>query len=426
MHRGLLSLLLLTLLSACATNPLTGESNLILVSESWDQQIGASQYAPMRQAQGGDYVVDQDMVNYVRRVGERVAAQSPRGLPYEFNVLNSSVPNAWALPSGKIAINRGLLTALESEAELAAVLGHEVVHADARHGAQAQSRGMLAQIGVAAAAIGVGIGTDDPRLGQVALVGASLGAQLVNQKYGRDAERESDFYGTRYMKQAGYNPVGAVHLQEKFVELSKGRKSGWLDGLFASHPPSQERVVNNRQLAAELGESGDLGRDRYQREMAYLKRVQPAYEAYDKGQQALQEERYDDARRLAGEAQRIEPREALFYSLEGDIYQAREQYSQAENAYSEAIRRNPDWFYFHLRRGQVREELNRLGPARADLQRSNALLQTGIGFYLLGVVERRSGNRQAAIEHFQAAAGAGGEVAQRAQEQLRAMGVAPQ
>jgi hypothetical protein len=94
---------------------------------------------------------------YVNEVGQKLAAVSKRKLPYEFVVLNSSVPNAWALPGGKIAVNRGLLTELKNEAELAAVLGHEIVHAAARHGAKAQERGTAGGMAVAQ----IGLGTSD-------------------------------------------------------------------------------------------------------------------------------------------------------------------------------------------------------------------------------------------------------------------------
>ena len=143
----------------------------------------------------------------------RVAAQTGVNLPYEFVVLNNSVPNAWALPGGKIAINRGLLMELDNEAELAAVLGHEATHAAARHGAQQIERGTLLQVGMLAAAIGAA----SSQYGD-AVVGASqLGAGLLMQKYGRDAEREADYYGTAFMAKAGYDPQAAVTLQETFV-----------------------------------------------------------------------------------------------------------------------------------------------------------------------------------------------------------------
>ena len=133
--------LLAQVFAGCATNPVTGKSELSIVSESWELKTGAQQYLPARQSQGGDYVADPGVQAYVQEVGNKVAAVSDRSLPYEFAVINDSTPNAWALPGGKIAINRGLLTELDSEAELAAVLGHEVVHAAAKHSAKSIQRG---------------------------------------------------------------------------------------------------------------------------------------------------------------------------------------------------------------------------------------------------------------------------------------------
>ena len=118
-----------TVLAGCATNPVTGKSEISLVSESWELKTGAQNYLPARQSQGGDYVADPKVQAYVQEVGNKLAAVSDRDLPYQFAVINNSVPNAWAMPGGKIAIHRGLLTELDSEAELAAVLGHEIVHA---------------------------------------------------------------------------------------------------------------------------------------------------------------------------------------------------------------------------------------------------------------------------------------------------------
>ena len=139
-------------LTGCSVNPVTGEKNFVLpnLDESWEREVGQQMYAPMRQSQGGDYLLDPELSAYVEGVGDRLAAQAKRDLPYEFHILNDSVPNAWALPGGKIVVNRGLLTELNSEAELAAVLGHEIVHADAAHGARQQSKGMLTQVGMVA------------------------------------------------------------------------------------------------------------------------------------------------------------------------------------------------------------------------------------------------------------------------------------
>jgi beta-barrel assembly-enhancing protease len=144
---------LVFLLAGCGTNPVTHKRELQLVSESQEVSIGQENYAPARQQQGGDYIIDPELTAYVQSVGNKLAALSDRQLPYEFVVLNDSVPNAWALPGGKIAFNRGLLYELNSEAELAAVLGHEIVHAAARHGAQKMETGMLLQGAVIAAVL---------------------------------------------------------------------------------------------------------------------------------------------------------------------------------------------------------------------------------------------------------------------------------
>ncbi|MGK0400477.1 MAG: putative Zn-dependent protease, partial [Candidatus Azotimanducaceae bacterium] len=109
------------LLAGCAVNPVTGKNELMLLDESQEINMGAKQYEPSQQSQGGRYVSDPGLTDYVSEIGQRLARVADRSLPYEFVVIDDSTPNAWALPGGKIAVNRGLLTKLNSEAELAAV-----------------------------------------------------------------------------------------------------------------------------------------------------------------------------------------------------------------------------------------------------------------------------------------------------------------
>ncbi|MEM1081364.1 MAG: M48 family metalloprotease [Pseudomonadota bacterium] len=422
--RTIALLCLLILLAGCAVNPVTGERDLNFQSEAWELAVGQQQYAPLRQQQGGDFNMDADLVAYVRSVGQRLAAvaRNDRDLPYEFNVINDSVPNAWALPGGKISNNRGLLTDMESEAELAAVLGHEIVHSAASHGAQQQSRSSLLQGAIIVSGIAVGAATGDEGYTAATLAGGSLGAQLISQSYSRDAERQSDLYGMRYMKQAGYNPRGAVELQETFVRLAEGRQSSSFDLLFASHPPSQERVENNRALLAELGDSGEVGKERYQQIVERLKRAQPAYKTYDEGRTALSDEDYALALQKANQAIAIEPDEALFHGLRGDALSQQSNYTEAERAYSQALRLNESWFYHHLRRGMVRETQGQLHGAREDLQASIDRLATATGYYYLGNVERSAGNTSQAIEHYRVAAQSSSDVGQRAKLALQEMG----
>ncbi|MBW6508709.1 MAG: M48 family metalloprotease [Desulfuromonadales bacterium] len=400
MFRHLVWMLVLVVLVGCAVNPVTGRKELTLIGEGTELQIGAEQYAPLRQMQGGDYSTQPQITAYVKEIGGRLAAVSDRPLPYEFQVINDSTPNAWALPGGKIAINRGLLTEMQSEAELAAVLGHEIIHAAARHSAQSMQRGMLLQGAVVAAAMAAG----NSEYAGLAIGGASLAAGLVSQQYSREAEREADYYGMLYMSRAGYDPSAAVDLQQTFVRLSEGRQSNWLEGLFASHPPSQERVDANRRTVSELPAGGEMGVERYRRVLAPLISAQKAYDAHDEGRKALNDNRADRALTLADQAIAGEPKEALFYGLRGDALRKQGREREAVAAFDQALQRQPDYFHYYLQRGLAYQALGEIRSANADLERSVALLPTAPAMNSLGQLALNQGNRARALEYFTSAA----------------------
>lgn len=400
-------------LSGCAVNPVTGKNEISLMSEASEISTGKKQYLPSRQMQGGDYNVNPSIVEYVQRVGNRLAAVSDRPLPYEFNVINDSTPNAWALPGGKIAINRGLLTELSSEAELAAVLGHEIIHAAARHGAKGMERGMLLQGAVLAA----GMASQNSEYSTLAVGGAGIAAQLINTTYSRSAELESDFYGMKYMAKAGYDPNAAIDLQQTFVRLSQGRNSNWLTGLFASHPPSQERVDANRQTAAALATGGEVGRERYLSAIAPLRSDSEAYKAYDEGRKALNDGDTSLALALAQKALRLQPREALFHSLRGDIRFEQQRYNDAVTNYDRALQHNNNYFHYYLQRGLTYLELQQESRANIDLKKSLELLPTAPALNALGKMALSQGDRTTAKSYFTSAAGsnsAAGQAASRA------------
>jgi predicted Zn-dependent protease len=403
-----------TVLGGCVINPVTGDRELALVSADQEIAIGEQQYEPSQQMQGGDYELDPQLTAYVAGVGQRLAAVSDRDLPYEFVVLNSSVPNAWALPGGKIAVNRGLLTELTNEAELAAVLGHEIVHAAARHGALAMQRGILLQV----ALVATQVAAQRSDYGGLTVGAASLGAQLLTMRNSREAELESDLYGMRYMAEAGYDPSAAVSLQETFVRLSEenGGRGGRLATLFASHPPSEERVAKNRETAAALGASGDLGRERYQAATALLRERGPAYEAYDEARAALADERPADAERSAQQALRLLPAEANVHALLGDIDLSQRQYEEAARHYEDAIARDDGFFYYHLQKGLVQRQLRDWEDARASLETSVRLLPTADAIYALGTLAERRGDRQTALEYYAQAASSQSPAGQAAAE----------
>jgi predicted Zn-dependent protease len=406
-----LMIALLSILIGCATNPVTGKREITLISEAAEIQLGKAYYLFTQQSQGGAYNIDPGLSSYVNTVGHRIAKLSDRpNLPYEFVVLNNSVPNAWALPGGKIAVNRGMLLEMNSEAEMAAVLAHEIVHTAARHSAKSMERGILFQVGM----IGISLAASRTDYGNIIVGASGLGLDLINRRYSRQAELESDLYGMKYMSRADYDPKAAVALQKTFVRLSEDRRSDWLSGLFATHPPSQERVNANIATAATLPAGGQVGRQEYQRHIAGIQRNREAYEAYEEGLKALTQGETEQAWRLANQGISIEPREAMFYGLKGDVKVKRKQYRQALTYYDQAVQRNNKFFRFLLQRGLVRERLGDMEGAMSDLQESTTLLPTAHAHYAMGNIGLQANQRERAIRHYRTAASSRSEVGKAA------------
>ena len=406
----------LVVATGCSTNPVTGKSELTFVSEQEEISIGEKQYLPAQQSQGGTYEVDPALSEYVNNVGQRLAAVSDRQLPYEFVVINDSTPNAWALPGGKIAINRGLLIQLENEAELAAVLGHEIVHAAARHGARSMERSMLLQGAVMLTALSA----RDSDYANYIVGSASIGAQLINQRYGRQAELEADQYGMDYMAKAGYDPAAAISLQEKFVALKEGQQSDWLSGLFASHPPSEDRVAQNRITAEEL-KSGqvkdwEVGSIRYDQQLAYLESRKPAYDAFDQASTLLEEKETSVALNRVNRAIDLEPKEPRFYGLKADIHFHDKNYDSAIAQYGAALGRDDSYYEYYLGRGLSYSKLGNRSKARVDLEKSNSLLPTALATNELGNLSLAAGDRQVAKRYFAMVAQTSGPLSSTARQ----------
>jgi predicted Zn-dependent protease len=218
----------------CARNPVTGQQELALVSE--DQEIALGRQSAQEVAQSIGLVQDEALQQYVQRVGATLAAESERPrLPWSFRAVDDPTPNAFALPGGFIFVTRGLLGLMNSEAELASVLGHEIGHVTARHSVQQMSRAQLAQVGLGIGAI---LSPEIAQYGQL----ASTGLQLLFLKYGRDAERQADDLGFKYALQDNYDVREMVDV---FAALGRaGEASGQspLPTWLATHPYPAERI----------------------------------------------------------------------------------------------------------------------------------------------------------------------------------------
>ena len=247
------------LILACARNPVTGESELALISE--EQEIQMGQQAAQQAEQSLGLVQDEELQAYVHRVGTQLAAESERPhLPWRFRVVDDPTPNAFALPGGFIYVTRGMMNLMESEAELASVLGHEIGHVTARHSVNQMSRQQLATLGLG---IGMIFVDELQQFGDL----ASTGLQLLFLKYGRDDERQADELGFRYSLQEGYD---VREMADVFASLQAiGESSGQspLPTWMSSHPDPGERVSTARQRVQALDtvsfDNLEVGRDEY-------------------------------------------------------------------------------------------------------------------------------------------------------------------
>ena len=282
-------------MTGCATNPVTGKSELMLVSEQ-DELAVDRQHSPFQISADYGVVQDRKLRDYVAQTGKRMVPGTHRPqMPYRFEVVNATYVNAYAFPGGTIATTRGILLKLDNEAELASLLGHELGHVNARHTARQMSKAALTQTlvgGASAMAGSQGSGWGD-LVGQVGSI--SAGALLAS--YSRDNEREADDLGLRYMAGAGYNPDGFEGLMDMLRNLSR-HKANAVELLFATHPMSDERY----QTAIEAirtrypERSGQpLYRERYQDHTADLRRMAGAIEAMQNGEKEMARKRYPAA-----------------------------------------------------------------------------------------------------------------------------------
>ncbi len=255
------------LAAGCAVNPATGRHELMTVSESQEAQIGAQADKQIRQEQG-TYAEKAALTAYVESVGKKLAAKSDRpGIAYHFGIVDSPEINAFALPGGYVYVTRGILGRICTEDELAAVLGHEIGHVAARHGAAQMSKAQAAQIGLMGAAV-----LSDPKYAAAVTDLAGVAVNLAMQGYSRDDEREADELGVKYAVRAGYNPRGAVDLMESFKALEKDEPDR-VEQWFASHPRTSERIRNLSQELDELKRKHSDALNRPLRRDDYLKQV---------------------------------------------------------------------------------------------------------------------------------------------------------
>jgi predicted Zn-dependent protease len=257
-------------MTGCATNPVTGKADVVTMSAAQEAELGRKMHPQILQ-QYGRYS-DEALQAYVNDVGQRIARASHLpNLQFTFTVLDSEEVNAFALPGGYVYVTRGIMAYLNSEAELVAVLGHEVGHVTARHAVRQQTG--AAATGVGATLIAVLTGSGD-----LANLANMAGTALV-RGYGRDMELEADSIGAEYLSRLGYDPEAMIDVvrllkNQEMLEIQiarqEGREPRVYHGVFSTHPDNDTRLKEVVTSAAKAGggETRPDGRE------AYLRRIE--------------------------------------------------------------------------------------------------------------------------------------------------------
>ena len=250
-------------LPSCAVNPVSGKQELMLLSESSEIDLGRQTDAEVVKEYG--VLEDSKLTAYLDDFCQRLGKVSHRPqLSYRFKIVDASVVNAFAAPGGYVYFSRGILAALNSEAELAGIMGHEIGHIAARHSAKQYTQAQLAQVG-----LGVGsVFIDSPVLSEL----VQLGAGMLFLRFSRDNEREADDLGVEYASKAGYDSAQLASFFETLERMNPGSDRSGLPGWFSTHPSPQDRVQVVRVRAKEWQEKLGLRDSKINRD-TYFRRI---------------------------------------------------------------------------------------------------------------------------------------------------------
>lgn len=312
----LAALAVLAAVLGCVTNPITGKSQLSFIGKN--ELITLSRDAVPSQFSSDYGVVSDAQLNaYVSQVGRRlVATLTPADvinpdMPFNFQVVNAVYVNAYAFPDGTIAITRGMLAEMEDEAQLAAVLGHEIAHVNCGHTASAMSKSMV--YGTLVSGTQGYLAAKGSSWADMAGTAGQLGSAVVLASYSRAQERQADQGGMVYMVRAGYDPQGMIGLMQLLVRLSGSNPSA-LEQMFSSHPMSAERL----QAAQERARSEYFGVNKgvnnqaaYQAATASIRKNKAAFKSFTAAESQLAQKQYVAAKTAAEQGLRLAPNDTV-------------------------------------------------------------------------------------------------------------------
>lgn len=235
--------------TGCTTVPVTGRSQLNLMSAGEEMQLGLTSFNQLKK----ETPISKDPAAnaLLQKVGKRVAAVAGPDMPnaqWEFVVFESKEANAFCLPGGKVGVYTGILPITKDESGLATVIGHEVAHAVARHGGERMTDAMLLQTG--GSLLGVGVSSADPRWQSALMLAYGVGSKLGELKFSRNEESEADHIGLVYMARAGYDPEASVQFWQRFAAFSR-QQGGTTPAFLRTHPTDETRIRQLQQWMPE-------------------------------------------------------------------------------------------------------------------------------------------------------------------------------
>lgn len=363
------------ILTGCATDPVTGRKELMFMTQAGEINLDRANSPHQFSADYGA-IQDTKLNRYLTSIGNKLAAKSHRpNMPYTFRGVNAVYANAYAFPGGSIAITRGMLINMNSEAELAALLGHEIGHVCARHAAEKMTSGMLlATVVMGATAF---VQQQDDRFTDLTYGLGTLAVGALLAHYSRDDERESDELGIKYMTSTGYNPNGGIDLMATLRKMSKTDPS-IIELMFATHPMGQERyetaVETVRTTYQQEALDYPLEKERYLDRTAALRKMRGAIEQMQKGEKAMNAGKFEKASTYLKAALKQAPQDYACLLMLAKCCLAQKKYAEAEEYSDLAKAAYPgEAQAFHIS-GMAKTKAHHWNAAYAEFKRYEEIL----------------------------------------------------
>lgn len=374
-------------------DPLSGKKTYTLLSTEQEIQIGHKVIPSAINENDGLYP-DEEVQNYVRGIGMRIASVTPRRVDYRFYVVNSSEVNAFALPGGPVFITRALLLKMDKESELAGVLAHELGHINARHHAKflEKTYGMSILLNI------LGMALHESKYSQAVMSLAQVSAGLLQLKFSRDQENEADSYGVKFAYEAGYDPRGLLSMFQKFKEMEKGGRIEWL----STHPLPDTRIRNvQNMISTQYPHSYRLTEDsdRFHRIKSILQASKESYDYVEKAKKYIRFRNYYDALNLLNKAIGIYANNQA-YTYRALVNLKLKRYHEAIKDAQKAIELDSLYFQPMLIKGIALTEIGQFRESINTLERAKRLISDNPDlYYYLGVDYYELGDRKNAIQN---------------------------